>query len=200
MAWYQTGTLNRFQRQNVRIGRLFAPLDTIGSVGASTVTAAEYGDGVNHSTLLTLSSFGAGTSGDNAALALGALVYTFPAGIIQVESASFIALATTAAISVTSDTPEIGLGTTVASGANATLGAVAATAENIFEGTAIDDVNGTAFTRSDYCNGSSSIPLIIAAASAHTVYLNYAVTWSDISAAGAVTASGTILINWRKLS
>jgi hypothetical protein len=172
---------------------------TTAGIGAASgnATAVEYASGAHHTTILTLSSFAVGTSGDAAALAIGALLYTFPAGIIQVKS-SLISVGLTAAISVTTDTPEIGLGTTQGSGANATLGAVAATAENIFEGTAVADVAGTVFLGTKL--PTTTNVLSIAAAAAHTVYLNAAVTWANVTAAGPVTASGTVMIEWVKVT
>lgn len=183
-----------------------APAGSVGAAEAGAV-AVEWGSKSNHTTVLTLTNFPVGTSGDNANLALGALLYTFPAGIIAVESAAFVALGITAAISVTTDTPEVGLGTTQASGVQATLGAVAATAENISEGgdttNIAPDVAGTATINSSkrptVASGDDG-PLIIPAASAHTVYLNVADGWANVTAAGAVTASGTVVINWKKLT
>lgn len=174
------------------------PTAGIGTVGAATVAATEYGDARDHLTLLTLTAFAAGTSGDNAAKAIGNKIYTFPAGIIMVEWASLIALATTAAISITTDTPEVGLGTVIGSGVNATLGAVGATSENIFEGTAIADVAATPFTGTKF--PLAGPPFLIAAASVHDVFLNYAVTWADVAAVGAVTATGTVVMKWHKLT
>ena len=157
------------------------------------ITAIEYGDGVNHVTHLTLADFAVGDSGDNAALALGALVYTFPAGVIQVNSAS-LAVGVTIDNATDTDTPEIGLGTVVGSGANATLGAVGATSENILEGSATADCAGTVELVADI--PTANVPLIIPTASVHTVYLNLADTWADLDAASALTADGTIVLNW----
>jgi hypothetical protein len=182
-----------------------APAASVGEAAAGA-TAVEWGNESEHTTVLTLEDFAIGTSGDNAAKAIGALVYTFPAGIIQIESAAFIGLGITADISVTTDTPEVGLGTTQASGVQATLGAVAATAENISEGgdttNIAPDVAGTAFSSSKKPTVASGDdgPLIIPAAGAHTVYLNVADGWADVAAAGPVTADGTIVINWKKLT
>lgn len=35
---------------------------------------------------------------------------------------------------------------------------------------------------------------------ANTVYLNIADGWADVDAAGAVTADGIVVINWKKLT
>lgn len=196
------GIEKRFRRQKVQMWAAIPPLANVGTLGATTVSAEEYGDSINHTSVLTLASFAVGTSGDNASLGFGALLYTFPAGIIRVTDAAFVGLGITAAISVTTDTPEVGLGTVVATGAIATLGAGAATMENILEGgtpAIAGDVAGTVFNASRGSNLNAG-GLIIPAASVHTVYLNVADGWADVTAAGAVTASGVVVINWQKLS
>lgn len=164
-------------------------------------TAVEYSaDGIHHTTVLTLSSFAVGTAADNAAKAIGGLLYTLPAGACIVESAQFIDVALTLDADVQSDTPELGIGTTQATGATATLGDVAATAEDIGpQSTAWAAVDGTT---KDYTTlPAGSAPQIIETADAHTLYLNAAATWAD-SGSGtlALTAGGTIIINWRKVS
>jgi len=207
MAWTSNGVSTRYKDSQFTVDRLLASSDTCGTVGASTVKAIEYGHGADHLTVLTLTNFAVGTSGDNASLGFGALLYTFPAGIILVERSGLIACGVTAAISVTTDTPEIGLGTVVATGAIATLGAGSATMEDISEGgdttNIAPDVNGTATINSTKIPTNATGddgPKIIAAASAHTVYLNIADGWADVTAAGAVTVSGTIFLKWQKLT
>ncbi len=190
----------------VSAGTGAAPSGTAGTAGTGA-TAVEWGNASEHTTVLTLADFAVGTSGDAAALAIGALLYTFPAGDILVDSVQFQDLGITAAISVTTDTPEVGLGTTQASGANATLGAVAATAEDLSEGgdttNIAPDVAGTATINSSKrptpASGDDG-PKLIKAASAHTVYFNVAVTWANVAAAGAVTADGKVIINWKRLT
>lgn len=172
----------------------------------ATTTAVEYGNEVDHVTVLTLTAFAAGTSGDNANLALGAKLFTFPAGVIAVKSAQLINVGVTAAISVTTDTPEIGLGTIIGSGANATLGAVGAAAENISEGgdttNIAPDVAGTATINSSKFPTGGDGPLVILASDglSHDVFLNLADGWADVAAAGAVTVSGTIAVSWTRLT
>jgi hypothetical protein len=187
-------------------GDILAPSASAGTA-ATGATAVEWGVQNQHTTVLTMADLALGTSGDNAAKAIGGLLYTFPAGIIQVDSVSLINVGITADISVTTDTPEVGLGTTVGSGANATLGAVGAGAENLSEGgdttNIAPDVAGTATinsTKKPTVASGDDGPLIIAAGSAHTVYFNAAVTWANVTAAGAVTADGIVVINWKKLS
>lgn len=85
---------------------------------------------------------------------------------------------------ITADTPDLGLGTTIASGAVAVLGGTAAF-ENIMTGQTMNDCNGTAEVK------TINTQLVIEAADAHTVYVNVADGWAaNGDAAAALT--GTI--------
>jgi hypothetical protein len=170
---------------------------------AATTTAAEYGDGVNHITKLTLTNFAMGTSGDAAALALGAKFYTFPAGSVLVESATIVG-GVTAAISVTTDTPEVGIGTTVGTGVAATL---STTMEDIIDGGAAgltggdavapDVAGGTLYKGNTFTTG---VLIKTSGGKARDLFLNAAVTWANVTAAGAVTFTGVITLKWRVVS
>jgi hypothetical protein len=171
---------------------------------AATTVAEEHGDGLEHVTKLTMTAFVIGTSGDAAALGIGAKFYTFPAGAIMVEDASMVG-GVTAAISVTTDTPEVGIGTVIASGAVSVLSGTA-TFEDIINGnvsgdggdTVAPDVAGTTF----YKNSSITAPVLIktSGGKSHDLFLNCAVTWANVAAAGPVTFTGVITIKWRKVS
>lgn len=176
-------------------------LKTTGHVGAvhtaATTSAVEYGDGYRHTTVLTLTNFAIGTSGDNASKAIGAILYDLPAGAVIVDS-SYMSIAVTLADAVQTDTPEIGLGTAVGVGVQATLGAVGATAENIWEGAAVTDCTGaTPTVGTKLPTASGNPPLIIETGGAHTIYLNAADGWADLTAGSALTATGTVVLNWR---
>ena len=162
-----------------------------GTVGTN-VTATEYGDGKNHATKLTLAAV-AITVGDNAALGVGSLIYTFPTGIIHLNSSNANLAMTT--VEGVDDTPEMGLGTVIASGANATLGAVGATSENIAGPFVLADTNGTTGLMEQHTVGT----LIIAAADVHAVFLNFADTWANVSDASS-TITGTVWLNWTLLN
>ena len=168
---------------------------TSAGTAGTGVTATEYGDGHNRVTKLVLSGV-AITIGDNAALADGALIYTFPAGALVIESSSISVGLTLTTGTPTTDTPEIGLGTTIASGVNATLGAVAATAEDIMAGAStpvMADIAGTAEVFTHVTN------LKVEAADAHTVHINVADTWANVDDTAA-TLDGTVWIKWAFLA
>lgn len=170
----------------------------------STTSASEFTDGNTRVTRLTCSNFSLGNSGDNASLAIGALLYTLPAGDIMVEGVE-IAGGLTAALSNTAQTPEVGLGTTVGTGAVAVL---STTMEDFVDGgaagaiggdTTAPDVAGGLFRK---CNLSTSANVLLKSSGgkAHTVYLNAAVAWADVTAAAPVLFTGVVTIKWRKIN
>ncbi|MCK9526966.1 MAG: right-handed parallel beta-helix repeat-containing protein, partial [Limnochordia bacterium] len=155
------------------------------------VTATESSDGHTFKTTLTVSQTDALTFADNAALADGYLLYTFPAGAIIVESA-YMSMAVTAAEDTTA-TPDVGLGTTEGSGANATLQAVGAAAENILTGQSAANCSGTATVKT-----VADQVLVIEAGDDHTVYFNVAATWADTAGADlTANIAGTVVLVWR---
>lgn len=177
------------------------------NVGTATnVTVEEHGDGVDHVTKVTLSGFVVGTGGDSASLALGAKFYTWPTGkTIEVVSATWAGGLTYDA-DVTTDTPELGIGTVAATGAAATL--TTGTWENIMDGGATmgpttggdavaiaPDVAGTVF----YKKSLSTVSPIIkpSGGQARDVFLNVADGWANVTTAGNVTADGVIILKWR---
>ena len=168
-----------------------------GTVGTNC-TVIEYGNETYHVSSITVTGV-AYVIGDTAALGIGALIYTFPAGIVHVQVADCSVGLNLTTGTPTSDTPEIGLGTTIGSGANATLGAVDAAAENIAGPSACDDIAGTAEAfNSLTAEGTKTNTLVIAAAADHTVYLNFADTWANVDNTAA-TATGTVRLAWTLL-
>jgi hypothetical protein len=167
---------------------------TVGTAGTG-FTAAEYGNDFNRQTFLTVDTVLPAIAG-GANLAVGKLAYTFPAGAIQIDSAWFSLGITQTQGNINADTPEVGLGTVIASGAVAVLGGTA-TFENIIIGDgAAANCTGTPTVKQQI--PTANVPLIIAAAGAHTVYVNVADGWATSGDAGALLA-GSILLNWRFL-
>lgn len=164
----------------------------VGTASADYVSAVEeHGDGTFHKTVLSLTGALPAIAG-GANLAVGRLIYTFPAGIIRITSAYFNGVAITQTEgNITDDTPDVGLGTTIASGTVAVLGGTAAF-ENILTGQEFDDCDGTGETV-----GAAST-LIIDADDDHTVYLNVADGWAA-SGDEAAAISGDVIITWEYL-
>jgi hypothetical protein len=182
----------------------FVGPETAGTVTTtSTTVAEEHGDNLLHTTKLTMTAFAVGTTVDSVNLAIGAKFYTLPAGSYVIESAS-IAGALTGGGATKTDTPEVGIGTVIASGAVATL--ATGTFENVIDGgvagltgdgnTVAPDINGTAFYKG---NLSTVRPVIEATGGlAHDLFFNVADGWAATSA-GVLTFTGVVTLVWRKI-
>jgi len=169
-------------------GQLVQRATNAGTAGTG-VTAAEYGDGHHHKTVLTVST-NLGAIAGGAALGVGHLVYTLPAGAVIVNAAYMSMALDEDDGNITADTPDVGLGTTVASGANATLDAVGAAAENILTGQTAADCNGTATVKT-----VADQILVVETGGDHTVYFNVADTWAA-SGENDCAIAGTIVLEW----
>jgi len=154
------------------------------------LTVVEQGNGTTHKTILSLDEVAVGSATGAAALGFGKLLYTLPAGACIVKS-STIDLSLQGGGVVDADTPDLGLGTVIASGVVSVLSGTA-TYENILTGQTMNDCNGTAEVKTAKCT-SSPFELVIEAADAHTIHLNIADTWAG---ADDLTATGTVTIEW----
>lgn len=162
------------------------------------VTAVEYGDGYNHTSVLTISKTDALTFADNANLGDGYLLYTLPAGAVVVDYCYMSVAITSAANEQKTDTPDVGLGTVEASGAIATLDGTA-TFENLITGQTTTNCNGTAVVKTTL--PTAGTPFIVATGDAHTIYFNVADGWADIAGADLTAdISGTVVIVWKFLA
>jgi hypothetical protein len=97
-------------------------------------------------------------------------------------------------------TPELGVGSTVGTGASATL---SGTMEDYMEG-GVKGMGGGSIGTTDVSGATtiikgSTVGHVGLAADGHDMYLNFAGAWPDITAAGDVTATGSIWIKWRLL-
>lgn len=162
--------------------------ETAAGTAATGVTAVEEGDAVHHRTTLTVSTTLAAIAG-GANLALGKLMYTFPAGRILLRTASMSLAVQHTEDNITADTPDGGLGSELASGVQALLSGVGATAEDIITGQTFNDCDGTPEV------ASAVLDNIIEAADPHTVYFNIADGWAADGDVGAGLA-GTISLVW----
>lgn len=196
-------TAGTFRGQFVATGLELAAGNTVSAAGVKAyepgtvntgVTAVHYGDGRNFTSIFTVSQVDAITVADNAALAVGYKLYDFPAGPIVVNSA-YMSMAVTLAEDTTA-TADVGLGTLIGSGANATLNLVGADAENILTGQTAADCNGTPTVKT-----IGSQVWAIEAAGSHSLYFNVADTWADTAGADLTgDIAGTVTINWTKMS
>jgi hypothetical protein len=166
---------------------------------ASGMTVVEKQSGVFHVTEIQIpeTTLITTTGGENKAA--GLLLYTLPAGSVNLLGcAMHVYLTGTTAHE--NDTPEVALGTTIASGAQATLGAVAATAEDLFGPfvmSGIEDdgtegalnLSGAAGTTANNATGK-----LFVGTDTRTVHLNIADGWA--ATAGSVKAEGTVWLTW----
>jgi len=162
-----------------------------------TVSITEYGDGIDMTTVLTLTNFIVGAlAGAAAALAVGNIVAAFPAGA-HIEDIFYQSLSLACAgTAVNTDT---GLGSVIASGASALLSTVGVTSEDRLTGQTVPTAAaGGAVTTALLRANVAGISLNVAA-SVKDVFLNSAGTW-NANNTGNLTATGTIVIKWNKIA
>jgi len=173
-------------------------LPTPYGTAASNVTTVEYGDGRNITTTLSFTDLviGAPTAGGDSAH--GVLIHTLPQTTpLLVNSISIVVGLTLG--SVTTDTPDVGLGSTQANGAVATLDGTG-TFEDIMTGqTWPGTLDGTLDYYAVIPGGSvatdATIFPLMKASTAKPIYLNAADGW-NAGVTGNLTATGTIVINY----
>lgn len=171
---------------------------SLGTTPVTTVTFNEYGDGRDVTTVLTLTNFVVGAlNSAAAALQLGNILYTFPAGQHLELVYGFSSLSLTAA--GTAVVTDLGLGSVQGSGASATLAT-----------TKMDRITAQAATTSS--TGGTAISALVGAtagigtgialnvaASVKNVFLNAAGTW-NANNVGNLTASGVVVLKWSYMS
>jgi hypothetical protein len=164
---------------------------TLGTAGTG-VTVTERGDDNHHYTTLTFSAIDVSAIAAAAAEAVGVLIYTFPAAsVLKINSVYMSVGLTNTDTTIDADTPDLGLGTVIATGAVAVLGGTA-TFENILTGQTMNNCTGTA----EVIALDSS--LVILTGAAHTVHLNVADTWAGSDT--MLFATGTIVLEWTQLA
>ncbi len=158
------------------------------------VTAVEEGNEFSHRTTLTVANTVVLPAiAGGADLGVGVLVYTLPAGAINIYGAYMSMALDEADGNITADTPDVGVGTVIATGAVNVLGGTS-TFEDIITGRAAADCNGTATV-----DAVADQPLAIAPSEAHTVYFNAADDWAASGEANCPVL-GTIVLHWTKLA
>lgn len=161
-------------------------------LGDSAVTCTEYGDGKNHITEILLDGLTIGSPVAAANLAFGKAIYMFPAGAQLIE-AVYMDIALTGTVNIAADTPDVGIGSVIGSGAVAVLGGTA-TFEDYLTGQTSGAISGANAIKAIGA-GNSGIFANLPASSKY-LHLNVADGWAG---AGDVTASGKITIVWKTL-
>lgn len=155
------------------------------------ITAVEQGDARQHQSVLTLATTLPAIAG-GAALGVGKLIYTFPAGVIVIHSVYMNAILTAADGNIDADTPDVGIGTVIASGVVSVLSGTG-TFEDQVTGQTATDCTGTAILKTTAPTAGAAF--IIEAADAHTLHLNVADSWAA-SGETDCPLTGTVIINW----
>lgn len=170
-----------------------ADVESAGTAPVATgLTVTEEGDAINHKTIITLADFAVGSPVAAADLAFGALLYTLPAGA-QIVDAVYADIALTGTTTIVGDTPDVGVGSTIGTGAIALL---TTTMIDYYDGVtsgAISGANAITGLKAATAGALTGIALNVAA-SAKTIYLNCADGWAG---AGDVTATGVIHVIWK---
>ena len=172
------------------IGGSLKTTKNVGTAGTG-VTAVNYGDGYKNTAVLTLDTTLPAIAG-GASLAVGKLLYTLPTGAVIIDSAYMSVAITQTEGNITADTPDVGIGTVIGSGAVAVLGGTA-TFENIITGQTATNCSGTATVKTSI--PTAAVPLVIETAGAKTIYLNVADGWAA-SGDSAALLTGTVVINY----
>jgi hypothetical protein len=164
-----------------------------GVVGA-LVTASEGGTGVKHITKLTMTATVLPAIPGADAEAIGVLIYTFPAtGDILIHRAG-MAAGITGLAGVAADEPDVGLGTTIATGDHATLDASGATDEEIITGQTWSTGTMDGTEQVAHTIPTAGADLILTKGATNKVYFNVADTWAAASATNTIT--GFVWLEW----
>jgi len=163
--------------------------DQSGIVVATGVRSETYGGPDGYKTVLTINSAFPAIAG-GAALGVGKLLMTLPSVESIISGSSINVAVKETQGNVTADTPDIGIGTTIASGVISVLGGTAAF-ENILTGQTAADCDGTATVET-----VTTALALTTGGVAKTIYLNIADGWAASGDAAAVI-SGTVTIWWR---
>jgi hypothetical protein len=190
-----TNIANLTNGTTVRTGRI--QNSATAGTPESGVTAVNYGDGTNIVTVLTVTDLNLGTVAAGGNFATGALAYTFPAGVHALEVTN-VNLGVIGDLAVQADTPEIGIGSVVASGAVGVLNGTAEFMDYVTEQT-MADVNGTPTVGLFLPTaGALSGIALNEAGDVKALNINIADNWAGASA--ALLCSGTITLKWSKIA
>jgi hypothetical protein len=168
----------------------------VGTAGTG-LTATEEQKGFMHRTTLRITTAFTLSPAGAAAEALGHKLYTFPTTKKCLIDKVYLYINVSGS---TADTPELGVGTITGSGANATLGAVDAKAENCLGGVATSALNTAGGVNIERGEVAASIVDQLSG----EVYLNIADTWAGAQtvtfAKETASVNGKIVILWYEMN
>lgn len=162
----------------------------VGTAGTG-VTAVEFGDGMHHVTVLTVTAAALiPTTVPADAEGIGFAIYTFPAGVYSGAGIHADLTAFTGTGLAATNAVDFGLGSLISSGDIATL--TTAAMEDWLTGQTIADISSPADEKSTIMTGGAD--LIFESGDSHVLNLNMAGTWNDTFTDPLATA--TITIYW----
>lgn len=171
----------------------------VGTTPVGTVGIQEFGDSYQKTTVLTLTNFIIGAlPGAGANLAIGNIVYAFPAGEHLELGYSYNIALTAAGTGVAANTA---LGSVIGSGAVNTLAGTATFMDRLTQQAITTAAGGgTAVVKTTVATAGALAGIAInAAASVKNVFLNAAGAW-NANNTGNLTATGTIILAWQRMS
>jgi len=161
--------------------------------GTAGVKASITGVGPQRCLVLTLNNFVIDAIAATADEAVGALLYTLPAGEIIIRGTHTNLELNSAEAENEDDTPVVGVGTVIADGAVAVLNGTA-TFHDIIAEVAATDCKGTRKVGTL----SKDTAKVIATADVHALFLNIADGWADADT--GIKATGTIIIEYTHMA
>ncbi len=158
--------------------------DNVGTT-PGTVTAVEHGDGFNHVTILTVTAAVLTPNIPADAEEVGALIYTFPAGVHRVNMTHMNITAAT--VGTDSGNADLGCGSTLAAGDGPTL--QLATDEDFIDGQVVANMQSPTVELTQAGDGT-----IFAASDSKLFHINVGSDWTGTE--GSPTITGVVTIAW----
>lgn len=169
----------------------------LGAVNTNiTGTAVEYGDGVNHKTVLTITSCVLEVA--DGGFIDSRMLYTFPAGHINIEGAIFdgtVIQANTNFNPTVADLYNMSVGTAESAAGDGTL---TGTSVTVIPSTSIDTASGQTQTN-DFQGGSTAHAFADGTSTAVKLYVNYGVPAANDNGDTTNSVTGIITFFWKNL-
>ena len=192
------GNLTPLVRKQRVMASIFQGHGSAGTPGTGVVATETVSFNGDRTTQLVCTNVALGNGGDATNLAIGALIYTFPAGDYLFIDGQIKGTFGTAVLYT--NVLDAGLGSVIGSGAVAILGGTATFEDYIGSLTTAALPTATVIGTSGDAAANGIRNRIVLAAAAHTLHVNAAGAWTDIAAAGAVTFTGNVVLRWRPLT
>lgn len=162
---------------------------TLGTTGFTSISESTTGSPADYHTVIRFQGT-LGAIAGGASLGLGRKLLDLPVGPSIVISAAHLSCAVKSVAGNSANTPVLGAGTVVASGAVSVLSGTA-TFQDIVTGLAAANANGTAMEQLLVANKT-----FLPNASSRSLFLNAAAAWSVADAAAQIY--GTFRMNWTR--